>query len=424
MYKFKFQDQATTKIMAIGIFLFFFLLYFYFSLLLAQTGVFSNYGIFFELDTPRVIGDMTIFDANHYRTKVHPLFVLLTNPAGMLLSNLLKSHLLTAMLLNSFFGALGATLAFLYFKLMTEDIYNACFLTCFFGLTTSQFFLSAIPETGALSILSLMVTYTVFLVAVKYKRDNFWVWVLAGMFTVAVTTTNFVQTFICFTASRFMQPNYQKRPFHGLAWVVTFLIFVLACAAVLAKIQQIIYPSASLFYVADSYQEDFLYTSMMIFQSPLTVIGQLLKHFFYVNIVASIPDIYSIIGQDKPALTFSRSLNYAFVGWLAVGSWLALLVAGTVQSVTKKLEIPLRVGFTFAICLLFNFALHSIYGRGVSGEMEYFPYTGNFSFLALSGLAYFSLPSKYINHVLLGILALLVGINNIMLFIRILNIYG
>jgi hypothetical protein len=55
--------------------------------------------------------------------------------------------------------------------------------------------------------------------------------------------------------------------------------------------------------------------------------------------------------------------------------------------------------------------------------MEYFPYTGNFSFLVLSGLAYFSLPSKYINYILLGALVLLAGINNIMLFIRILNIY-
>jgi len=424
MYTLKLQGQTRTKIIAIGIFLFFFALYFSCSLLLAQTGSFSNYGIFFELDTPRVMGDMTIFDADHYRTKVHPLFVLLVNPLGMLLSSLLKSHLLAAILLNSFLGALGVFLAFFYFKFLTEDIYRAGLLTCFLGITTSQFFLSIIPETGTLSMLSLMTTYTVFLLAVKYKRDNFWVWVLAGMFTFAVTTTNLVQTLICFTASSFMQTNFQKRPLRALARVAAFLICILACAAIFARIQKVIYPSASLFYLAESYEEDFLYTSMLIFQSPATVIFQLLKHSFFVNIITSIPDIYSIIGQDKPALTFARSLNYLFVGWFAVGLWLALLVAGAVQSVTKKLEIPLRVGFTFAICLLFNFALHSIYGRGVSGEMEYFPYTGNFSFLVLSGLAYFSLPSKYINYILLGALALLAGINNIMLFIRILNIYG
>ena len=40
-------------------------------------------------DVPRVIADLTRFEANHYRTKVHPLFVILLNPPGALLKELL-----------------------------------------------------------------------------------------------------------------------------------------------------------------------------------------------------------------------------------------------------------------------------------------------------------------------------------------------
>src|SRR6266542_6965184 len=101
MSKFKPQDQTIKKIVVIGLFLFFFILYFSFSLLWAQTGSFTNYSIIFETDPMRVIGDMTSFGANHYRTNVHPLFVLLVNPMGILLSYLLKSQFLATIFLNS-----------------------------------------------------------------------------------------------------------------------------------------------------------------------------------------------------------------------------------------------------------------------------------------------------------------------------------
>lgn len=365
---------------------------------------------------------MTSFDANHYRTEVHPLFVLLLNPTGILLTRILRSQFLAAMFLNSFFGALGVVLAFFYFKLITESIYSSSLLACLFGAITSQFFLSVIPETASLAICSLMTTYILFLSAVKYNLDNFLLWVFAGVFTLAVTTTNFAQTFICFTVFSFMRSNLKKRPLYALARVLAFFLCVIACAALLSKIQKIIYPSSSLFYVAESYAEDFLYTSLLILRFPLTVISQLLRHSFLVNIVAPFPDIFSI-GQDKPAITFTHSLSYTFVGWLAVVLWLILLTSSLIHVLTKRHEISLFVGFTFAICLLFNFMLHSVYGLGVSGEFEYFLYTGNFSFLALSALAYIPFQSKNMYHVLLGLLAFLVVVNNTMILSRIIDIY-
>jgi hypothetical protein len=426
MYKLKLRDQTTINVIVICVFLFFFTLYFSFSLLWAQAGSFEDYGIIFETDSKRVIGDMTNFDANHYRTNVHPLFVLLVNPTGILLSHILKSQLLAGIFLNSFFGALGVLLAFFYLKSMTENIYDASLLACLFGVTTSQFFLSVIPETASLAICSLLVTYMVFLSAVKYKRDNFLLWIFAGIFTLAITTTNFVQTFICFTVFSFMRSNLRKRPLYVLARVFAFFLCVIACSAFFSKIQKAIYPSSSLFFLAESYQEDTLYTSPLIFRSPLIIISQLLKHSFLVNIIAPFPNIY-FIGQSKPALTFSHSLDFTPVGWCAAFLWLTSLFTNAIQTLLKKQEIPLLVGFTFSICLLFNFVLHSVYGLGSNGEFEYFLYTGNFSFLVMNGLAYFPLQTKNTflpaYRVFLALLTLLAGINNITILTRIVDIY-
>src|SRR6266542_1562761 len=149
-----------------------------------------------------------------------------------------------------------------------------------------------------------------------------------------------------------MQSNLKRRPLHILARAVALLACEIICSELSSGIPEIIYPSASLFFLPASYQEDILYTSPLIFQAPLIVISQLLKHSFLVNIIAPFPNIY-FIGKSSPAITFSHTLNFMLVGWLAIFLWLISLITSAVLAVSKKQETPLFVGFTFAICLLF-----------------------------------------------------------------------
>ncbi len=158
----KLQDRTIIKFVAVGtfMFLFFFILYFSLSLFFSKNRAFTTSSILFETDTLRVIGDMTNISANHYRTEVHPLYVLLVNPLGSSLSRLFKSQLIAAIFLNSFLGALGTFLAFIYFYLLTQNLIDSCLLSGLFGITASQFFLSTIPETATLAVCSLLFRVT------------------------------------------------------------------------------------------------------------------------------------------------------------------------------------------------------------------------------------------------------------------------
>ncbi|MBI5841750.1 MAG: hypothetical protein HZB19_16800 [Chloroflexi bacterium] len=416
------QERVTSNIMAVGLLLFFFTLYSSFSLLLSKTGAFETYSVLFEIDTPRIIDDMTSIGANHYRTNVHPLFVLLMNPIGSILSQVVKSQVLAAILLNCFFGALDVTLAFFYFKSLDQTLKDACLLAFLFGVTASQFFLSSIPETASLAICSLITTYMLFLFAVKSKKDYFLAWVAAGLFTLAVTTTNFIQTLICFSVYYAIWSPRKNQRFYAIGRILSFLTSVIAVAVLLSTLQKAIYPSSSLFYLPQSYLEDTLYTSGMIFQRPLAVISQLLKHFVLVNIIAPFPTVFSF-DHVNPALTYNHGLDYTLLGWLALVLWLCSLAAGILLALIKKQEIPMVLGFAFALCLLFNFAFHSIYGRGVSGDFEYFLYTGNFTFLVFSSIAHLPYSTIKSTRGLLLMLILLTGINNIMMIERIMDIY-
>lgn len=410
---------------AIILFISFLLLYFSFGLLISKTISFTVSGVLFETDTPRVINDMTDFSADHYRTKVHPLYVLITNPVGSLLSGIIDSKPLTAIILNSFFGAVGILLAFIYFHLKTTDLVSSLLLASFFGLTSSQFFLSAIPETVSLAVCSLLVTYIIFVIAIRSGRVNFPVWILAGIFTLAITITNFAQTLICFFIASLIHafPGKKNSFFYAVGKTVLFLLVVIFCAMALSLFQKSIYPSSRLFYTLEYYEEETLYTSFAVLTTPIPVISELLKHFFLVNIIAPFPSVFQL-HVDALAVTFSRSWSYSLIGWTAVALWFYMLAKNLIQVFRSKEAEPLKIGFAFTLCLFFNLALHSIYGFGSNGGPEYFLYTGNFTFLVTSFLALTPPSSGKFPRILLTLLVILTGMNNLMTFMNIINIYS
>ena len=72
----------------------------------------SKYDLLFEADSPRVIGDMTNIYASHYRLKVHPLFVILTEPVFFILRGISINNIITLIILSSIISSL--TIVFIY----------------------------------------------------------------------------------------------------------------------------------------------------------------------------------------------------------------------------------------------------------------------------------------------------------------------
>ena len=141
---------------------------------LSKTRAFNETDILFQADVPRVIGDITDFSFNHYRTKVHPLYVLLVNPTGIFLRSLIHSQVNTAVALNAFFGSAGVALGFVFFYLFNKSLADSFILASIFGLTMSHLYTSAVPETYSLAVCSLILTYILFIYSLRNKRLSFW----------------------------------------------------------------------------------------------------------------------------------------------------------------------------------------------------------------------------------------------------------
>jgi hypothetical protein len=416
-------------LITLALFLIFSALYFTGSLALSQTPAFTENDVLFQLDTKRTVDDMTYFGGFHYRTKVHPIFVLLTEPAGEILVLATHNHILAAVILNSLFGAAGVVLIFVMFTRLFGSRRKAVLLAVLFGVTASQVLLSVIPGTSTLAVCSLLATMNLFAYSLCKKAMPVIPWILAGVFTLGVTTTNVAQTVICFAIGCLYVYRDQ-----GL-WIKVrktslFLAGVVGVTVILALVQKVIYPSSMLFFLPEAYTEDMQYASTLILHNPGIVLWQLFKNFFLVNIIAPQPVVFPMEGRSLPAVTFTPAMQFTSAGYAGLILWISLWLTGIAFAIKKYRKMPktLTGNRVFligsALCLLFNLALHSVYGVGEHGAIEYFLYSANFTFLVIAiwGLV-LDIP-KRVMYILLTVLILCAAVANVQIFLQLIYIYA
>lgn len=401
--------------------LLFFGFYFYNAYKLANSGVFDFFDVFFELDPPRAIDDIAGYSADHYRTSVHPLFVIMVNPLGSFFRHIFQSILLGSIFINSLFGAIGVSLAYLFFELYTRCNRTSLLLAALFGLSTSQFFLSVIPDTASLAIISLIITYIVFYKSLHEKDTPLILWIFAGLFTLGVTTTNVIQTLICyFIYLTAKSVEFKRRlilSFRLSLWIILF-------ASTLSIIQKILYPTAVLFFLPEVYQEEFSFLSNLLFSQPITKVFQLFKTFFFDALIAPIPRIIPSVRSAIPHITFTNVVNYSIIGIIALIILIILYFLSFRNIYNKKMDKWIITGIS--LCLLFNLLLHSFYGLSLiqPNHIELFLYTGNTTFLILIIISNVQVTSNYIKTTLVLIFIVVMGINNIIVMEQISKFYN
>ena len=379
---------GTTKIaarhnrVAFGLAIAFAALYAAFGLLLAGTPAFLEYDLLFEIDTPRSVEDFAVFRGSHDRTSVHPIFVLLVNPVGSLLSLLVGSPETAAVLLNALLGGAAVGLAFLLFRRLAADRLGGLLAALLFGFSASQLVCGSVPSAATLATCALLATHIVFLDALDGGRVRRLRWLAVGVLSMGGTTTNLAQPLI--TRGLLALRETRFRPSWGVArLLLVYGASVVALTAALATLQKLIYPSSRVFFTLRAFVRELPFVDLWILREPGAVLPRVLEQFVWVNVVAPLPAISPIEGKVIPAVTFAASREFLAVGWVATALWAAWLAAGLLS--IRKLDAA-RVTFVGGVllCLGFNLALHSVYGIGEKGKIELLLYSGNFTFLSIA----------------------------------------
>ncbi|QLE57520.1 hypothetical protein [Nostoc sp. TCL26-01] len=358
------------------------------------------YNVWFGADCPRVFDDMVRPEADHYRTKVHPLFVILTLPVVLALKLAFGIEALTAVrLVIATVAGLWLGTFFLILRLISCRRFDATLFSILAMTSAAAIFWFVVPETYSFGSLSILIGLCFFAITLHYSVTDTW-YVIVSALTLSFTITNWMvgilATFI----------NYQWR--RALQITVNgFCVVVL-----LWSVQKAIFPTVQ-FFLGD--REEKKYINMAASGGVLTS----LKSFIFHSLI--MPSFNVLPNNRLPhwqimSVQASAPGSGSIWGYIAVGLWAGLLGLGiwAIFSIKKHLQFRLLLGFT----ILGQLALHSIYGD------ETFLFSLHFAPLLVLLVALSTLTrARTIALALTGMLVITVSINNNLQFSKVIDFF-
>ena len=335
--------------------------------------------VLFGSDQGRVQRDVAVFEASHYRTEAHPLFVLMMNPLGSGIKAVTggafakwlnddNRTMLVASLLNATAGA--ATIGLFMAVLLRAGLPLglATGFTLVLGLSSAHLFWGAIVETHTFASTSL----AVLLLLVSWPTSRFGFYALAGVMAFGVNATSLAHAVIAQAAAivRWDRAGVAACAARSFALIVV----ILGVGAVLSLVQKAVYPSTGLFFMPETASKEMSYV-----EKPVSAKGglarpwEIVKHQLAFNLMAPRLEVIREGYQpERPMITFQTTLARA---WSAPG-WISLALWGAVLGWGLKGVAILRHRLAMAMVgsVLFNLALFSVYGP-LSEQFLYAPNT-------------------------------------------------
>ena len=308
----------------------------------------------------------------------HPFAYFIFRPLGWALNLFTQNPALSAILLNTFAGALCVFMAWVFIKRQFQNPIYALLIAALLGLSTSHFFFGSVIETYIFSAAALIG----FILVIQKRSDSLSAPVTMSLITFGITITNFAQNFIGFFVTRtlnFFYPSHRTDEARKsikvyVAEIFRFAALTLSLGIVISLIHAAWYPSARLFFLSSDAQieRDF---SLGIFNQPQwKTIGRvilLVRTILLYTVIAPKPFVFGReVGAWLPYFNFFKVTPelysysaYNGLGNILVSIWAVLLLLSGVFFLwnlvrTRKADLSL----VFVLSLLFNFILHLVYG--------------------------------------------------------------
>ena len=310
--------------------------------------------MFFHSDIARVVVDMTLPEAKHLRTNVHPLFVLFTNPIGTGLRVLLRSRTQAALLFNSCIGGLTVALACLFLRRCGVSLRRSLLGALFLGFSASHLYFGSAPETFIFSCLGIIL---LFMGLIEPPRG--WRYFLpVGVYNFGILITNLAFVVMAYAAS-VSWASWKK----VARQVALLAIAVVAICGGLALVQRAIWPTSVLFFQPkELVGEKRFEPRFNTFAKVVARESLLVRQIFVFDFFAPTTFVHKPNTPRQGVLMHSDSLaDVPSWGKVALALWLALLATALIQAVQSRfIKRPMMVALVLFV--LYDFFLHTLYG--------------------------------------------------------------
>ena len=103
--------------------------------------------MFFGADNARAFGDFSSIGYNHYRVKVHPLLLMMTQPITLVVKSFLHNASLSVFFLEILCGSGSVGILYFLLRELEIDRRNAILWTILYGFSFSNLIFVSVPET-------------------------------------------------------------------------------------------------------------------------------------------------------------------------------------------------------------------------------------------------------------------------------------
>lgn len=387
------------------IFLSFFIIYFIIGLLFTYyLEIYKYWDVIFDVDTPRVVGDLTSINSFHYRASVHPLFILFFQPIVFFLKFIFQDKAISILFLQSILAASSSLIMYKILKKMGIKERLSILLTVLFGMSLPQTVYASNIETYIYAQFFLMFLWLFVELKIDKKLNNFdyIILVLLGIGSISITVTNFVQ----YIFAIFFLICLNKKQNYPLTTGILLIITSLAFATFLADIQNAIWPTAPNFFLKGL--NDLIYgTSEELSYIDSNITVNKILNVINSNFSYSFNLSKYVITNNSVYLTFKESIISNIISLTLFFSFIISIITFIIKS---KFNIKEHKIFYALLCsYLFNFILHIFYGN-----KTVFLYICHYNFTIILILAYIlkyfkknDIKNKYLFYTTLTIIVLL-----------------
>lgn len=303
----------------------------------------------------------------------HPFAYFIFRPLGWLVNLFTQNYRLSAILLNTLAGASCVFMAWVFIKRQFQDSIYAFLIASLLGLSTAHIFFGSVVESYIFSAAVLIS----FVLLVQFQKSSpLSSLVGVSLLTFGITLTNFVQNFIGFVVTLFSRPEPRSWKIFSvyLKEIIRFAGLTISFGILISLIHTVLYPSSKLFFLLSNAQveEEFGFS---IFQAPAwKAIGRiilLVRTILLYTVIA--PQPYAFTQEVGGTFlrfnffkivpgTFSYSAYDGMANFLVIAWAILLLTAGALFLWNLIRNRKVDLSLAFALCILYNFALHINYG--------------------------------------------------------------
>lgn len=312
----------------------------------------NNLNLLFDSDSARVIGDASSYFYKHYRSTVHPLFVLIIQPLCYLLNGLTIDRMISLVIISSL--ATSTTVVYIYKILNTikSNPKQNIIISLMYLFSFGNIVFTAGIEVYNIAVMFIVLLWYYYIVKRNKTFDNYSyvILILLGISTAAITITNFIIYFIILGLLFITKKINLKKT------IIISIITIIGLVS-LNTFQHFIWKTTPLMWQKELTKEKDYVT---IKKTNIDSIKNVVKNDYYNSLIASNIKVKVIKNNfydgENYVLTFSKT-NYINIFLITI--FYLLLIILIVRNIKKDLFLNLGLLAT----LLFNTGLHIIYGN-------------------------------------------------------------